>query len=78
MGRGAQRAMVYMIDFGLSKYYCHPTNKRHISFVKGKKLTGTVRYASINAHHGCGEFVISSFCRLFVIDVILLRRTVSA
>eukprot|EP00603_Paraphysomonas_imperforata_P014579 CAMPEP_0114472208 /NCGR_PEP_ID=MMETSP0104-20121206/12253_1 /TAXON_ID=37642 ORGANISM="Paraphysomonas imperforata, Strain PA2" /NCGR_SAMPLE_ID=MMETSP0104 /ASSEMBLY_ACC=CAM_ASM_000202 /LENGTH=367 /DNA_ID=CAMNT_0001646165 /DNA_START=145 /DNA_END=1248 /DNA_ORIENTATION=- len=52
MGRGGSWAVVHMIDFGLSKLYCHPTNKRHIPFCEGKKLTGTVRYASINAHLG--------------------------
>jgi serine/threonine protein kinase len=58
MGRGGQLSTVHMIDFGLSKLYCHPVNRRHIAYCEGKKLTGTVRYASINAHEGCGTWSI--------------------
>jgi len=40
---------VYMIDFGLSKRYF---DKRHADFRDKLSLTGTARYASINAHKG--------------------------
>jgi len=40
---------VYLIDFGLSKSYW---NQRHIDSKKRLNLTGTARYASINAHKG--------------------------
>lgn len=55
MGRGGRVSTVHMIDFGLTKLFCHPSSRRHIPFSEGKKLTGTVRYASISAHRGCGE-----------------------
>lgn len=50
---------MYLIDFGLSKQYLVGSGrqKKHIE-IKNKKriprafLTGTVRYASINAHYG--------------------------
>jgi len=40
---------VYMIDFGLSKRYY---DKTHIPMRTKLSLTGTARYASINAHRG--------------------------
>lgn len=40
---------VYMIDFGLSKKYW---DKRHSAMRQRLSLTGTARYASINAHKG--------------------------
>lgn len=40
---------LYMIDFGLSKRYY---DKVHIAFRSKLSLTGTARYASINAHKG--------------------------
>jgi serine/threonine protein kinase len=43
---------VYIIDFGLSKRYRDPNTGQHISSFAQKSLTGTARYASINAHHG--------------------------
>ena len=44
--------IIYMVDYWLSKPYLHNDNKRHIQFCEGKKLTGTTRYASVNAHLG--------------------------
>ena len=41
-----------MLDFGLSKKYWSSTHNCHIPFITGKKITGTVRYASINALKG--------------------------
>ena len=78
MGRGGGGfSTVHMIDFGLSKLYCHPSNKRHIAYCEGKKLIGTVRYASVNAHWGFGNisaFVCSilTFSLPFDITTILL------
>ena len=52
MGLGQKSHIVYVLDFGLSKKYWSSSHKCHIPFVKGKKLTGTARYASINALSG--------------------------
>ena len=41
-----------MIDFGLSKRYMNPHTKQHIPYKENRNLTGTPRYASINAHRG--------------------------
>ncbi|KAK2947375.1 putative Casein kinase I [Blattamonas nauphoetae] len=53
IGVGSNRNNVYMIDFGLSKKFIDSRTGDHISFRTGKELTGTPRYASINAHIGC-------------------------
>ena len=41
---------LYIIDFGLSKNFLN--NGEHIKKKDNKKMTGTVRYASINLHKG--------------------------
>lgn len=53
MGRGTDGRCVFLIDFGLAKRYRDQWN-RHMMFKNGKTLTGTARYASINAHLGIG------------------------
>ena len=52
IGRGSKSHIVYILDFGLSKKYWSSSHKCHIPFITGKKLTGTARYASINALSG--------------------------
>ena len=52
MGRNKNSHIVYILDFGLSKKYWSTTHKCHIPFITGKKLTGTARYASVNALSG--------------------------
>ena len=41
-----------MIDFGLAKRYKDPRSGDHIAYREGLQLTGTPRYASVNAHRG--------------------------
>jgi serine/threonine protein kinase len=43
---------VYIIDFGLSKMYWDKTKEQHCTMKQKLSLTGTARYASINAHKG--------------------------
>lgn len=52
MGIGSNFNTVYVIDFGLSKYYMDPKTKEHCAFRDFRNLTGTARYCSINAHAG--------------------------
>jgi serine/threonine protein kinase len=44
-------SLMFMIDFGLSKYYRSGDGK-HIDFVQKKGMIGTARYSSINALQG--------------------------
>ena len=55
MGRGDKSHIVYLIDFGLSKKYWSSRLNKHIPYSTNKKLTGTARYASINALSGCEQ-----------------------
>ncbi|KAH8298308.1 hypothetical protein KR018_001947 [Drosophila ironensis] len=52
MGTGSNSNKLYLIDFGLSKRYMDNASGQHILFRKDRNLTGTVRYASINAQQG--------------------------
>ena len=51
MGMNNNLSLVYLIDFGLAKKF-RSSNYQHIKFANNKKLTGTARYASINALGG--------------------------
>ena len=52
MGTGEKSNQIYLIDYGLSKKYQDPETLRHIPYEDNKPLTGTPRYASINALRG--------------------------
>ena len=41
---------IYIVDFGLAKYYIDPNTGRHIDMGKTEIWTGTMRYMSVNAH----------------------------
>ena len=43
---------LYLLDFGLAKKYRESDNSPHFPLIVGKKLTGTARYASVNALNG--------------------------
>jgi len=52
IGRGQKSNIVYIIDFGLAKKYRNPETLVHGPYRENKNLTGTARYASLNAHLG--------------------------
>ena len=53
IGRDDKKShIIYIIDFGFAKKFWNPTTKCHIPFIKGKRLTGTAKYASINTLSG--------------------------
>ena len=59
MGIDSNSQTVYVIDFGLAKKYRSSRNLQHIAFRNNKKLTGTARYASINALRGVGNYLFN-------------------
>lgn len=50
IGKGITQDLVYLLDFGLAKKYSNCG--RHIPPSEHRGMTGTIRYASINAHMG--------------------------
>ncbi|KAL3319708.1 serine/threonine protein kinase [Cichlidogyrus casuarinus] len=52
MGVGRNCNVVFLVDYGLAKKYADRGSNRHMPYRDKKTLTGTARYASINAHAG--------------------------
>ncbi|KAK0421204.1 hypothetical protein QR680_015110 [Steinernema hermaphroditum] len=52
MGIGPHYNELFLIDFGLAQKFRDSRTGAHIAYRDGKSLTGTARYASINAHLG--------------------------
>jgi len=52
MGTGAHCNEVFIIDLGLAKKYRDNRTRQHIPYREDRGLTGTARYASINAQMG--------------------------
>eukprot|EP00357_Protocruzia_adherens_P017306 CAMPEP_0114993496 /NCGR_PEP_ID=MMETSP0216-20121206/12563_1 /TAXON_ID=223996 /ORGANISM="Protocruzia adherens, Strain Boccale" /LENGTH=421 /DNA_ID=CAMNT_0002357147 /DNA_START=279 /DNA_END=1544 /DNA_ORIENTATION=- len=52
IGLSRRSSLIHIIDFGLAKKYRDPRSHQHIPYRENKNLTGTARYASINAHLG--------------------------
>ena len=52
MGKGIKSKYLYLLDFGLAKKYRSSSTLKHYPLLKKKHLTGTARYASINALNG--------------------------
>jgi len=52
IGTGRQTNIIHLIDYGLALQYRDADTMQHIPFTEGKSLTGTARYASINALAG--------------------------
>ena len=52
MGKGNKSKYLFLLDFGLAKKYRSSSTLKHYPLIQKKHLTGTARYASINALNG--------------------------
>lgn len=52
VGRGDKSRTLFLIDFGLGKKYRDPKSHKHVPYKENQNLTGTARFASVNAHLG--------------------------
>lgn len=52
MGINRKSHLVHIVDFALCKKYRNSKTQEHIPYKENKNFSGTVRYASINAHLG--------------------------
>lgn len=43
------KEIIYLIDYGLSRFYEDPNTLAHIPYKKDKHMTGTARYASVSS-----------------------------
>ena len=50
IGLGDKQDLIYIIDFGLAKFFIR--NGKHIPYIDGKGMVGTARYVSIKTHKG--------------------------
>lgn len=73
MGVNNASNSVYLIDFGLAKNYRDPRTHTHIAYAERRGLTGTARYASVNALAGIEQSRRDDMEALGYIWVYLLR-----
>lgn len=52
IGKNNNKNIIYIIDFGLAKKYRNSETLEHIPYRMTKRLTGTARFASVNALKG--------------------------
>ena len=52
IGLKKNKNLIYMIDYGISKRYIDSKTKEHINYQEGKKIVGTVKFASLYTHLG--------------------------
>ncbi|KAM3145968.1 hypothetical protein pb186bvf_001946 [Paramecium bursaria] len=73
IGLGRKSNVVYIIDYGLGKKYRDQKTHQHIPYRENKNLTGTARYASINAHLGIEQSRRDDLEAIGYVMVYLLR-----
>jgi serine/threonine protein kinase len=74
MGLGSKARMVHLLDFGLAKKF-REKNMKHISYREGKKVVGSLRYASRSAHLGFEQGRRDDLESLGYVLVYLLKGT---
>ena len=75
IGAGKKKRTVYLIDLGLAKFFWDHKTGKHIPMAKGKKLTGTARYTSLNSHNGLEQSRRDDLCSICFVMVMFLKGT---
>mmetsp|Transcript_3796 Transcript_3796/g.4631 ORF Transcript_3796/g.4631 Transcript_3796/m.4631 type:complete len:205 (+) Transcript_3796:257-871(+) len=75
VGTGELSGTIHLIDYGLGKMYRNIKTGEHIPPAEGKSLTGTARYASINAHLGLEQSRRDDLLAFGYVMVYLLKGT---
>src|SRR5260370_4847301 len=73
IGAGDRLSRVFLIDFGLTRLFYNPATHEHITQAKGLKITGTVRYSSINSHLGVTQLQRDNLESLAYVIVYLVK-----
>lgn len=73
MGVKDKKNQVYIIDYGLAKRFQDPQTREHIPKTNRKSMTGTARYASVNALQGIEQSRRDDMESLGYIFVYLLK-----
>lgn len=76
LGMGNNENKVYVIDFGLSRFYRDSTTHQHIPFTEHNSFSGTARYASISALRGNEQSRRDDMESLAYVWLFLLKGTV--
>ena len=66
---------LFLIDFGLAKYYIDPTTEDHIPYKVGKEYTGISQFVSINTHMGLEQSRRDGLETLGYIMIFLMKGT---
>ncbi|XP_016989940.1 casein kinase I [Drosophila rhopaloa] len=75
MGRGDTRHRLYLIDLGLAKQFSNVPDNKCVIRKSGSRLTGTARYASVNALRGGEQSRRDDLESLGYVLMYLLRGT---
>ena len=70
---GLEGKEVYLVDYGLCKRY-RMGSSDHIPYREGKRLTGTVRYASVHVHLGEEQSRRDDLESLGYVGIFLIKR----
>ena len=76
MGIGRHCNKLFLIDFGLAKKYRDNRTRQHIPYREDKNLTGTARYASINAHLGKHWSIVCAILANYISGILQLLTVV--